>query len=482
MPAPPGTKARPPKRMGTTTTRTTTTGTTTTGTTAATATTGRTARPRPLLPPVVTRTTGTARPPRTATAPGRPPPSRCSWQPRRASTPVAGTTSRRLRADARSFCAATSTRTRSSAARYDGDHYDGDHGGECDDRENCEAETLAASGSDENAGNGAAAENGNGAGAPAPEPVQLETEESVDTVGGDDVEEAARRRAQLLRRYKIQEVIKRRQVMLVQVTKEERGNKGAALTTYLSLPGRYCVLMPNTNKGGGISRKISNASDRRRLKGILSELEIPEGIAVIVRTAGSQRTKVEIRRDYEYLLRLWDSIRQSTLQSAAPALIYEEANLIKRAIRDLYSRDMEEVLVDGEEGYKAAKDFMKSLTPSHAKKVQLYKDSNVPLFQRHQVESQLDAMHSNTVQLRSGGYLVFNQTEALVAVDVNSGRATRERHIEETALKTNLEAAEEIGRQLRLRDLAGLIVIDFIRSEAHTSELKSIMPTQYDVF
>ncbi|HEY9538424.1 MAG TPA: Rne/Rng family ribonuclease, partial [Kiloniellaceae bacterium] len=347
----------------------------------------------------------------------------------------------------------------------DGDHDDGDHGGDGDDRENGEAETLAAAGSDENAGNGAAAENGNGAGAPAPEPVQLETEESVDTVGGDDVEEAARRRAQLLRRYKIQEVIKRRQVMLVQVTKEERGNKGAALTTYLSLPGRYCVLMPNTNKGGGISRKISNASDRRRLKGILSELEIPEGIAVIVRTAGSQRTKVEIRRDYEYLLRLWDSIRQSTLQSAAPALIYEEANLIKRAIRDLYSRDMEEVLVDGEEGYKAAKDFMKSLTPSHAKKVQLYKDSNVPLFQRHQVESQLDAMHSNTVQLRSGGYLVFNQTEALVAVDVNSGRATRERHIEETALKTNLEAAEEIGRQLRLRDLAGLIVIDFIDME-----------------
>src|SRR3546814_793009 len=250
-------------------------------------------------------------------------------------------------------------------------HDDGDHGGDGDDRENGEAETLAAAGSDENAGNGAAAENGNGAGAPAPEPVQLETEESVDTVGGDDVEEVARRRAQLLRRYKIQEVIKRRQVMLVQVTKEERGNKGAALTTYLSLPGRYCVLMPNTNKGGGISRKISNASDRRRLKGILSELEIPEGIRSEEHTSGSQRTKVEIRRDYEYLLRLWDSIRQSTMQSAAPALIYEEANLIKRAIRDLYSRDMEEVLVDGEEGNKAAKDFTKSLTPIHAKKVQI---------------------------------------------------------------------------------------------------------------
>jgi ribonuclease E len=299
----------------------------------------------------------------------------------------------------------------------------------------------------------------------AADPEQIETEERVDTVGGDDIEDAARRRAQLLRRYKIQEVIKRRQVMLVQVTKEERGNKGAALTTYLSLPGRYCVLMPNTNKGGGISRKISNASDRRRLKSVLAELEIPEGIAVIVRTAGSQRTKVEIRRDYEYLLRLWDNIRQSTLQSTAPALIYEEANLIKRAIRDLYSRDMDDVLVDGDEGYKAAKDFMKSLTPSHAKKVKQYKDDNVPLFQRYQVESQLDAMHSNTVQLRSGGYLVINQTEALVAIDVNSGRATRERHIEETALKTNLEAAEEVGRQLRLRDLAGLIVIDFIDME-----------------
>ncbi len=299
----------------------------------------------------------------------------------------------------------------------------------------------------------------------AADPEQVEAEEKVDTVGGDDVEDAARRRAQLMRRYKIQEVIKRRQVLLIQVTKEERGNKGAALTTYLSLPGRYCVLMPNTNKGGGISRKISNASDRRRLKGILSDLSIPEGIAVIVRTAGSQRTKIEIRRDYEYLLRLWDTIRQGTLQSTAPALIYEEANLIKRAIRDLYSSDMDEVLVDGEDGYKAAKEFMKSLTPSHAKKVQQYKDSSVPLYQRYQVESQLDAMHSNTVQLRSGGYLVFNQTEALVAVDVNSGRATRERHIEETAFKTNLEAAEEVGRQLRLRDLAGLIVIDFIDME-----------------
>ncbi|WP_299617743.1 ribonuclease E/G [Pelagibius sp.] len=319
-------------------------------------------------------------------------------------------------------------------------------------------EAAAEAAAPDGAAAGAVAKNGAG-------PEEIDAEQSVDTVGGDEAEEAAQRRAKLLRRYKIQEVIKRRQVILVQVTKEERGNKGAALTTYLSLPGRYCVLMPNTNKGGGISRKISNPSDRRRLKKILGELEIPEGIAVIVRTAGSQRTKVEIRRDYEYLLRLWDTIRQSTLQSTAPSLIYEEANLIKRAIRDLYSRDMDEVLVDGEEGYKAAKDFMKSLTPSHARKVQHYKDKEVPLFQRSQVENQLDAMHSNTVQLRSGGYLVLNQTEALVAIDVNSGRATRERHIEETALKTNLEAAEEIGRQLRLRDLAGLIVIDFIDME-----------------
>lgn len=337
-----------------------------------------------------------------------------------------------------------------------GEAEDGAEGGEAED-------LHADNGSDEDGSQ--ASENGAAEATAEAAPEEVEAEQSVDTVGGDEAEEAALRRAKLLRRYKIQEVIKRRQVILVQVTKEERGNKGAALTTYLSLPGRYCVLMPNTNKGGGISRKISNTSDRRRLKQILSDLEIPEGIAVIVRTAGSQRTKVEIRRDYEYLLRLWDSIRENTLQSTAPALIYEEANLIKRTIRDLYSRDMEDVLVDGDEGYKAAKDFMKSLTPSHARKVQQYKDREVPLFQRYRVESQLDAMHSNTVQLRSGGYLVLNQTEALVAIDVNSGRATRERHIEETALKTNLEAAEEIGRQLRLRDLAGLIVIDFIDME-----------------
>lgn len=294
---------------------------------------------------------------------------------------------------------------------------------------------------------------------------EIATENSVDTVGGDEVDEVERRRIQLLRRYKIQEVVKRRQVMLVQVTKEERGNKGAALTTYLSLAGRYCVLMPNTAKGGGISRKISNATDRRRLKSVVSELEIPDGMAVIVRTAGSQRNKTEIRRDYEYLLRLWDDIRNKTLSSTAPCLIHEEANLIKRAIRDVYTRDMENILVEGEEGYKAAKAFMKMLMPSHARKISLYNDPGAPLFHRHQVEEQLEAMYSHTVQLKSGGSIVINPTEALVSIDVNSGRSTRERHIEETALKTNVEAADEVARQLRLRDLAGLVVIDFIDME-----------------
>jgi ribonuclease E len=289
----------------------------------------------------------------------------------------------------------------------------------------------------------------------------------VETVGGDDAaeQELERRRARLLRNYKIQEVIKRRQIMLVQVVKEERGNKGAALTTYLSLAGRYCVLMPNTARGGGVSRKIVNANDRRRLKAIASELDCPEGMAVIVRTAGSERSKVEIKRDYEYLLRAWDQVRELTLKSTAPASVYEEASLIKRSIRDLYARDIDEVLVEGDEGYRLAKDYMRMLTPSHAKKVQPYKEPAMPLFHRYQVETQLDAMHSPVVQLKSGGYIVISQTEALVAIDVNSGRATRERHIEETALKTNLEAAEEVARQLRLRDLAGLIVIDFIDME-----------------
>jgi ribonuclease E len=294
--------------------------------------------------------------------------------------------------------------------------------------------------------------------------------EVIETLGGDEFEEAERQRSRAPRHYKIQEVIKRRQIMLVQVTKEERGNKGAALTTYLSLAGRYCVLMPNTARGGGVSRKITSISDRRRLKDILEELDIPEGMGVIVRTAGGERSKAEIKRDYEYLLRLWNEIRELTLKSTAPALIYEEGNLIKRSIRDLYTRDIDEVLVEGEEGYRTAKAFMKMLMPSHAKRVQPYRDPQIGLLHRFQIEGQIDAIHSPIVQLRSGGYVVINQTEALVAIDVNSGRSTRERNIEETATRTNLEAAEEIARQLRLRDLAGLIVIDFIDMEEHRNQ------------
>ena len=297
-----------------------------------------------------------------------------------------------------------------------------------------------------------------------------ESSATVETLGGDELEEAEHQRSRTIRQYKIQEVIKRRQIMLVQVTKEERGTKGAALTTYLSLAGRYCVLMPNTARGGGVSRKITSITDRRRLKDILEELDIPEGMGVIVRTAGAERSRAEIKRDYEYLLRLWNEIRDLTLRSTAPALIYEEGNLIKRSIRDLYTRDIDEVLVEGEEGYRAAKAFMKMLMPSHAKRVQPYRDPQIGLFHRFQVESQIDAIHSPIVQLRSGGYVVINQTEALVAIDVNSGRATRERNIEETAVRTNLEAAEEIARQLRLRDLAGLIVIDFIDMEEHRNQ------------
>ena len=293
---------------------------------------------------------------------------------------------------------------------------------------------------------------------------------SVETLGGDEIEEARRPIRRPFRHYKIQEVIKRRQIMLVQVTKEERGNKGAALTTYISLAGRYCVLMPNTPRGGGVSRKITNSTDRRRLKDLMSDLDVPEGMGVIVRTAGSERSKAEIKRDFEYLLRLWDEIRDLTLKSTAPALIYEEGNLIKRSIRDLYTRDIEEVIIDGEEGYRTAKAFMKMLMPSHTKRIKPYRDPSVPLFHRFQVETQIDAIHSPVVQLRSGGYIVINPTEALVSIDVNSGRSTRERNIEETALKTNIEAAEEIARQLRLRDLAGLIVIDFIDMEEHRNQ------------
>src|SRR5215469_7979793 len=295
-------------------------------------------------------------------------------------------------------------------------------------------------------------------------------ETSVETLGGDEIEETRRPIRRPFRHYKIQEVIKRRQIMLVQVTKEERGNKGAALTTYISLAGRYCVLMPNTPRGGGVSRKITSANDRRRLKDLMSDLEVPEGMGVIVRTAGSERSKPEIERDLEYLRRLWDDIRELTLKSTAPALIYEEGNIIKRAIRDLYSRDIEEIAVDGETGYQNARSFMQMLMPDHARRVKLYRDPNVPLFQRYPIEAQLDAIHSPTVQLKSGGYIVINPTEALVSIDVNSGRSTRERNIEETATKTNLEAADEIARQLRLRDLAGLIVIDFIDMEVSRNQ------------
>ncbi len=295
------------------------------------------------------------------------------------------------------------------------------------------------------------------------EPEPLETEIAADA-SEEAHEEVRRPRKQRPRKYKIQEVIKVRQILLVQVVKEERGNKGAALTTYLSLAGRYCVLMPNTARGGGISRKITNAADRKKLKQIASEIEVPQGAGLIIRTAGAQRTKTEIKRDYEYLQRLWEQIRELTLKSIAPAKIYEEGNLIKRSIRDLYNREIDEVLVEGEEGYRTAKDFMKMIMPSHAKNVKLYKEP-LPLFSRYQVESYLTSMFNPTVQLKSGGYIVIGITEALVAIDVNSGRSTKEGSIEDTALKTNLEAAEEIARQLRLRDLAGLIVIDFIDME-----------------
>ncbi|MEM1073004.1 MAG: Rne/Rng family ribonuclease [Pseudomonadota bacterium] len=287
-------------------------------------------------------------------------------------------------------------------------------------------------------------------------------DDTIESVADDDDQEDIRpTRKPRPRRYKIQEVIKVRQILLVQVVKEERGNKGAALTTYLSLAGRYCVLMPNTARGGGISRKITNAADRKKLKEIANEIEVPQGAGLIVRTAGAKRTKAEIKRDYEYLQRLWEQIRELTLKSIAPAKIYEEGDLIKRSIRDLYNRDIDEVFVEGERGYRIAKDFMKMIMPSHAKNVKLYGEG-LPLFARYQVESYLASMFNPTVQLPSGGYIVIGVTEALVAIDVNSGRATKEGSIEQTALKTNLEAADEVARQLRLRDLAGLIVIDFI--------------------
>ena len=305
-----------------------------------------------------------------------------------------------------------------------------------------------------------------------------ETQSDEDQAGEDQTGEGGEKKLQMQRppqkwmrrrHYKIQEVIKRRQIILVQVVKEERGNKGAALTTYLSLAGRYCVLMPNTPRGGGISRKITNAADRKRLKSAAQGLELPEGMGLIIRTAGENRTKLEIRRDYEYLMRLWDTIREKTLSSNAPACVYEEGDLIKRVIRDLFTKDVKDLVVEGEAGFRNAKDFMRMLMPAQARNVHQYKDT-VPLFQRMHIEQQLDAMFSPTVTLKSGGYIVINQTEALVSIDVNSGRATREHSIEETARKTNLEAADEVGRQLRLRDLAGLIVIDFIDMEENRND------------
>ncbi|MDT2022329.1 Rne/Rng family ribonuclease [Methylocella sp. CPCC 101449] len=293
-----------------------------------------------------------------------------------------------------------------------------------------------------------------------------EEEEHVEMLGGDALEEMPRRAARSRRQYKIQEVIRRRQVLLVQVVKEERGNKGAALTTYLSLAGRYSVLMPNTARGGGISRKITDGEDRKRLKEIAQELDVPEGMGVILRTAGASRTKQEVRRDFEYLLRMWESVRELTLESTAPSLVYEEGSLIKRSIRDLFNKDIDDITVSGDAGFEEARSFMGMLMPSHVRNVRLWNEPQ-PLFAKYGVEQQLDGMFSTQVTLKSGGYIVINSTEALVAIDVNSGRSTREHNIEDTALRTNVEAADEVARQLRLRDLAGLIVVDFIDMEEH---------------
>ncbi len=307
-------------------------------------------------------------------------------------------------------------------------------------------------------------------------PAEAGTASNRSPVDESAADELRKKRQNLRRRYKIQDVIQRRQVLLVQVVKEERGNKGAALTTYLSLAGRYCVLMPNTSHGGGISRKISNGADRKRLKSIMSDLNLPKTMGLIVRTAGLSRTKTEIKRDFDYLARLWDEIRERTMESSAPALIYRDSDLIKRAIRDLYHRDISDVIVEGEDGYKAARGFMKLLMPSHVRRVALHSEAT-PLFQRHGVEDQLSAMYQPVVQLKSGGYLVINPTEALVSIDINSGRSTREHNIEQTAFATNLEAANEIARQLRLRDMAGLIVIDFIDMEqnSHVRKVEKAM-------
>jgi ribonuclease E len=340
------------------------------------------------------------------------------------------------------------------------DHHDDAEPARSDDMPEVEDEPLpegeASEGDDADAEGDDADENGDEHGDDENE------EDAVESVGGADaMEEVQERTFRPRRTYKIQEVIKRRQVLLVQVVKEERGNKGAALTTYLSLAGRYSVLMPNTARGGGISRKITSSQDRARLKDLVQDLDVPEGMGIILRTAGASRTKPDINRDFEYLLRMWEQVRDLTLRSTAPTLVYEEGSLIKRSIRDLYNKDIEEIVVAGETGYKEAHDFVHMLMPGNERAVKHYRDPQ-PLFAKAGIESQLDAMFTPTVQLRSGGYIVINQTEALVSIDVNSGRATREHHIEDTALKTNLEAAEEVARQLRLRDLAGLIVIDFI--------------------
>jgi ribonuclease E len=351
-------------------------------------------------------------------------------------------------------------------ARYDARYGDRDDDGR---EEHDEAEAEADGGDEEHEDGELGEEPGDEAGPAQPESAESAPEENA-------ADELRRKRQNLRRRYKIQDVIRRRQVLLVQVVKEERGNKGAALTTYLSLAGRYCVLMPNTTHGGGISRKISNGADRKRLKQIMADLSLPNSMSCIVRTAGLSRTKVEIKRDFDYLARLWDEIRERTLGSSAPALIYGDSDLIKRAIRDIYNRDIDEVIVEGEEGYKAARSFMKLLMPSHVRRVKNYVDT-VPLFQRYGAEDQLAAMYHPVVQLKSGGYLVINPTEALVSIDINSGRSTREHNIEQTAYATNIEAAHEIARQLRLRDMAGLIVIDFIdmESNGHVRKVEKTM-------
>ncbi|MES2755065.1 MAG: Rne/Rng family ribonuclease [Pseudomonadota bacterium] len=342
----------------------------------------------------------------------------------------------------------------------DGDHDEGDHD---DDYAEDAVADRGDDGGDEEGDEGADEGDADDHGRPAPR--------RSGNKGDDQVEALRQRRLNLRRRYKIQDVIHRRQVLLVQVVKEERGNKGAALTTYLSLAGRYCVLMPNTSHGGGISRKISNGADRKRLKSIMADLALPPSMGCIVRTAGLQRTRTEIKRDFDYLARLWDEIREKTLGSSAPAVVYGDSDLMKRAIRDIYNKDIDEVIVEGDDGYRQAKDFMKLLMPSHAKKVKHYSDP-VPLFQRAGVEDQLSAMYHPVVQLKSGGYLVINPTEALVSIDINSGRSTREHSIEQTATATNLEAAQEIARQLRLRDMAGLVVIDFIDMDNNSNVRK----------